>query len=178
MKVFPRTFFLTLGLAAIASIAQAVPITWTFTGVTFDDGGTASGTFVYDPALGKVLSAVTATNITTTAGTTLSGYTYSQAKLNSFNLGAPSSGGQICWSNSSPGGLCLTFGAFPLNGGTVSIALSSFENGPARLVTAGTVVGAAPPSSVSSTPALSTWGLGLLTCAMGFAGIRLLRRTA
>lgn len=43
----------TLGLIAVMLLAgpmsaNAMPITWNLQGVTFDDGGTASGSFVYD----------------------------------------------------------------------------------------------------------------------------------
>ena len=34
--------------AVLAAAAHAAPVTWTLTGVTFDDGSTASGSFVYD----------------------------------------------------------------------------------------------------------------------------------
>ncbi|MDH3747547.1 MAG: PEP-CTERM sorting domain-containing protein [Gammaproteobacteria bacterium] len=45
--------------------ANAVPITWTLTDVIFDDGGTGTGTFVYDAAE-NLLSDV---NIETSSGT-------------------------------------------------------------------------------------------------------------
>ncbi len=53
---------LVLGLASAA--ASASPVAWTLQGVTFTDGGTASGSFVYD-ATTNTYSSV---NITTTAG--------------------------------------------------------------------------------------------------------------
>jgi hypothetical protein len=52
--------------------AHAVPVQWTFSGVTFTDGGTANGSFVYD-ADTNVYSSV---NITTTAGTLFPGAVY------------------------------------------------------------------------------------------------------
>ncbi|HTO41244.1 MAG TPA: PEP-CTERM sorting domain-containing protein [Rhizomicrobium sp.] len=46
----------------VGTSANAVPITWTLQGLTFDDGGTAYGSFVYDADTGKY----TDVNITTT----------------------------------------------------------------------------------------------------------------
>ena len=56
----------------VPSIALADGVTWNLSGVTFDDGGTASGSFVYD----AVMNTYSAINVTTTAGTTLTGATY------------------------------------------------------------------------------------------------------
>lgn len=53
--------------------AHAVPVTWYLSGVTFDDGGTATGTFVYDAT---ALPAYSSIDITTTAGTVLPGASY------------------------------------------------------------------------------------------------------
>ena len=52
--------------------ARAVPVLWTLSGVTFDDGATASGSFVFD-ADTVVYSDI---DITTTDGATLTGATY------------------------------------------------------------------------------------------------------
>ena len=58
----------------VPSIASADGITWDLSGVTFDDGGTASGSFVYD-ALTNTYTPGDIT-VTTTAGTLLTGATY------------------------------------------------------------------------------------------------------
>ena len=48
-KSLPRAVLLTLFFAVLtAQIASANPILWSLAGVTFDDGGTAYGSFVYD----------------------------------------------------------------------------------------------------------------------------------
>jgi hypothetical protein len=65
-----------IGLAACAIIAvppaaKAGAIDWTLSGVTFDDGGTASGSFVTDSS-----GNITSLTITSTLGTTLPGYVY------------------------------------------------------------------------------------------------------
>jgi hypothetical protein len=53
--------------------ATADPITWTLSGVTFSDGATASGSFVYNADTDTVSSV----EITTTSGALFSGATYS-----------------------------------------------------------------------------------------------------
>lgn len=63
---------IVLVLAAMASGARADSVTWTFTDVTMADGGTASGSFIYDASTNTVTSIF----ITTTAGTDSSGATY------------------------------------------------------------------------------------------------------
>ena len=51
MIKFGLRVFGGMGLAAaLALSAQAAPVLWTLNGVSFDDGSTASGSFVYDAA--------------------------------------------------------------------------------------------------------------------------------
>jgi len=59
-------------LLCMPSIASADGITWTLSDVTFDDGGGASGSFVYD-ALTNTYSSI---HMTTTSGTAFAGTTY------------------------------------------------------------------------------------------------------
>jgi len=59
-------------LAGVVPTAAADGLTWTLTGVTFTDGGTASGSFVYD----AVTNTVSSVDITTTLGTLFGGATY------------------------------------------------------------------------------------------------------
>jgi hypothetical protein len=61
-----------LAFLCLPSIASADGVTWDLVGVTFDDGGTASGSFVYD----AVSNTVSDVNITTSAGTAFGGDTY------------------------------------------------------------------------------------------------------
>lgn len=70
-----------LGLACLvtlclgsAATSHAAPITWSLAGVTFDDLGTATGTFVYDADTNTYSNI----NITTTAGSAESGAAYGQ----------------------------------------------------------------------------------------------------
>jgi hypothetical protein len=60
-----------LAIAATSPSAQAADIDWTLSGVTFNDGGVESGTFITN-SLGLIQS----WNITTTLGTSLPGTTY------------------------------------------------------------------------------------------------------
>ena len=66
------TALLLFVLLCVPSIASADGITWTLGGVTFEDGGTASGSFVYD-ALTNTFSNI---DITTTSGSAFAGTTY------------------------------------------------------------------------------------------------------
>lgn len=58
--------------------AYANPISWTLENVTFDDGGTAFGTFTTDSVTGNLLGF----DIVTTPGATLGGYTYTPQTTN------------------------------------------------------------------------------------------------
>lgn len=68
--------------AAFSSIpANASTIDWQLSGVTFDDGGTASGTFSTNSTNGDVI----AFDIVTTGGTTLGGTAYDSTASNTFS---------------------------------------------------------------------------------------------
>ena len=54
---------------------KAGPVLWTLSNVEFDDGGTASGTFMYD----AITDTFSNYNIVTTAGSALGGAVYSDA---------------------------------------------------------------------------------------------------
>jgi hypothetical protein len=73
LKIRSLTVGLSLLMAlCLPSIASADGVTWTLSGVTFTDGGTASGSFVYDADTNTVSDI----NITTTEGTAFGGATY------------------------------------------------------------------------------------------------------
>ena len=59
--------------ALLSSAANAVPITWTLQNVVFEDGGTASGSFVYDAVTGIASAANIQTSSETIFG---SAYTF------------------------------------------------------------------------------------------------------
>src|SRR5258705_12996304 len=108
-------------LFSVPSIASADGVTWTFSGLTFDDGGTASGSFNYDAVAGTYSSI----DITTTLGTAFGGATYT-----GFNaLLSPSSTGIILLTDPSlpdltgTGFFYLLFSAALTNsGGTVPVS--------------------------------------------------------
>jgi hypothetical protein len=77
-----RALLLLLLIAALPS-AKAMPVQWYFNGVTFNDGGTASGSFLYDATFQRYSSV----DIVTTAGTASAGQTYSWPALP--QLGSP-----------------------------------------------------------------------------------------
>jgi len=62
-----------------ASIAGATPLTWTLQGVTYEDGATASGSFIIESTTGDILS----WDITTTPGL-LDGFHYDLANSSLF----------------------------------------------------------------------------------------------
>ncbi|HUP04955.1 MAG TPA: putative Ig domain-containing protein, partial [Bryobacteraceae bacterium] len=69
-----RALTLLAALAALAPLVSAAQVKWTLHSVTFADGGTATGSFVYD-ADSNTYSSV---NITTTSGTAFAGAAYTQ----------------------------------------------------------------------------------------------------
>ncbi|MGA8538604.1 MAG: hypothetical protein WB566_03850 [Terriglobales bacterium] len=84
-----RLFCVGLVLIALCAIsAHAVPLTWTLQGVTFADGSTASGTFVYDADNPVPNGTYSNISITTTAGTTVlaSGFPYISPNQVSYEL--------------------------------------------------------------------------------------------
>ena len=152
-----------LGVLALnAAPLFCAPVTWTLTNAAFNDGGTATGYFVYDPDA----SAITDWNIVSSAGSALSAFTYTPATSRAAN--SPSGGCPApCISFGSnqqfPDGafsetryLNLTLVA-PLTdgGGTVGLNLNSSDEclncSPYRVFTQGSVVGA-PAPSVSAAP--------------------------
>ena len=67
-----RRFSVAAICSGFAIAASATPLVWTLSGVTFDDGGTASGSFVYDADT----SQFSAVELTTTTGSVLPGATF------------------------------------------------------------------------------------------------------
>ena len=147
--------------------ANAVPLTYNLSGVTFSDSGTASGSFQYD----AVTNAYSNVNIITTNGGSRSGATY-----NSVSGGfAPDSGGILLVTMAGAGqtglpGLALFFSPV-LNGAGGMSTLTGEEancvdpectmpSGTMRTITAGTV-----SAGAAATP--MTWFLTGFTFADG-----------
>jgi len=177
-SVILRFLLAAFAAAGLPASALAAPLLWTLNGVTFSDGGTASGSFVYD-ATANTNSAV---NITTTTGSVVTGSMYT------FVCTSPC-GGALGFSNiflvalTVPGSGNLTglpllelhFPPLTNAGGTVTmITATSFEDrcavpnctttsAPVRFLTAGSITASplAPPVS-AGIPTLSTWALIVL----------------
>ncbi len=136
-----------LGLAA-AGEARADPVIWTLSGVTFSDGGIASGSFVYD----ATSNTVSAWSITVTGGDTglFSPFIYNPGDSTAEGINAAFPGIFIL----SPGSRALQLGfAGPLtdSGGTLAIVpFDSTEESFGvtffnfRDIASGSVVGAPP----------------------------------
>jgi PEP-CTERM motif len=164
-------------LFCVPSIALADGITWDLSGVTFDDGGTASGSFVYD-ALTNTYSAI---DITTSPSPTLpfAGATYTGLSP----VFGPSSTGMLLGTSgnlTNTALLYLLFGAdLTDSGGTVPL-LTGVDGGAEgtcnntdcsdstalRSMTAGEVIGTVATPEPS---ALSLLGIGLIALLAGAA---------
>jgi hypothetical protein len=167
-------------LFCVPSIASADGIPWVLSGVTFDDGGTASGSFVYD----AVTNTYSAISVTTTAGATLAGATYTSLS----DIAGSSSTGFLFGPNNSSD---LTGASFlmwlfdaPLtnSGGIVQVSIPppsdsiealcgdpscSDSAATFRIVTGGEVVGTAVTTPEPST--FSLVGMGLVALLAGAA---------
>ncbi|HEY3348398.1 MAG TPA: hypothetical protein VGM13_01315 [Thermoanaerobaculia bacterium] len=173
-----RKALLALFVLGLTSAASANPVIWTLNGVTFTDGGTASGSFVYNADTNTYSSV----NITTTAGSVI----VTGATL-LYVVPAFSSSGGVLTAASNAADLtgarafALNFGtALTNNGGTVTLlgqeascanATCSGPAAPSRNTNAGSVSG----TSAFAVPALSPWAMavtGLLLVAAAFVALR------
>jgi len=162
--------------------ASAGTLTWTISGVTFNDGGTASGTFDYD-ADTDTFSNI---DITTTAGTVFGASTYTSlagaypsspdlvylqtttGTIRLFDFGTSA--------NMTDGGGIIPLALDPLSGGTAGEdncyngTCTLVYSSPIRYSTTGTV--SAPTSGAAPEPA----SFVLLIGGLGGLGVLALRR--
>jgi ethanolamine utilization protein EutP (predicted NTPase) len=181
-----RFLFLVLASGLCANVASAKPVLWTLQGVTFNDGGTASGSFVYD-AYTNTYSSI---NITTTDGTapgpvSMAGATYRfldpgvvpvyPRDLIAVVTATGDLSGVPVLAIVFASDLTDTAGTVPLEPGfgegvcTSSNCSTLITN---RSVSAGSLNGQAVTPAI---PSLSTWGLlgtALLLCASAFFVLR------
>jgi hypothetical protein len=75
---------LAAALLATPLVAQAIPVTWTLSGVTFGDGGTASGSFDFDASKNDETAYSNVSITTTTVGAFSGSSTYYGAGFNPF----------------------------------------------------------------------------------------------
>lgn len=153
-------------LLAGSMAANATPIMWNLQGVTFDDGGTATGSFVYDADT----STYTAINIQTTGNLT---FTYTTANLGGGPFGFASETGHFIGAGVLQ---MLTVSDLTNAGGTIAIGqyaplFSSWETTyGVNLLGGGVQLNFGPPfreiiagfvTSVPEPATLSLLGLGL-----------------
>jgi hypothetical protein len=162
-------------LFCVPSIASADGITWGLSGVTFDDGGTASGSFVYD-AITNTYSSI---SIITSPGAAFGGTTYTSL---SSAFGSSSTGLLVGASGNltNTSLLFLLYGtALTNSGGTVLLTgvgegtcdnIDCSLNTLQRSITAGQLVGTVSVSTPEPS-ALSLLGMGLFALLAG-ASIR------
>jgi len=172
---------LVLALGLTSAAASAIPVTWTLQGVTFTDGGTASGSFAYDADTNTYSSV----NITTTPGSViLTGATLVYvspgfAPSNDSVLTAASNAADLTGTRA----FALFFGSALTNvGGTVSIASGeeascanstcSAPTAPNRFTSAGSV-----SAQTLEIPALSARGLAATALLLAAAALLALRRS-
>lgn len=155
-------------LMLMEGTVHAAPILWTLQNVTFDDGGTATGSFVYDADLGNAPAALSSINITTTSGSAYGGTSYSTAFFTSLPNWLAVANAPV----NATHGLQLEF-VSPLTnaGGTIAIAAVYAGNQNQeftlpggvniRAITSGSVISAVPvPGAV--------WMLGGALGVLGF----------
>jgi hypothetical protein len=177
-----RTVLMICSIFAFAGSLAATPLVWTLSGVTFNDGGLASGSFVYD----AVTNTYSSINVTTTNGSVRTGATYH------FIDAGVSSGALVLAVVTTTGDLTGTPAlAFPFTpalsdaGGTVSVlgaievtcgnASCSTATAPVRSASAGSVSSSSLPTP-TPVPALSTLGAAVLAILIGASGLASLRK--
>jgi len=192
MKKLFASAAVALSFLAFIAIAQAAPLQWTLTDVTFDDGGTATGSFVYDA------DSNTYSNIAlkTTAGTAGAAADF-RTKCTTAHCGTfPSDLFFIASAEQSdltnvplldielPAPLSNTPGTVDLEFGMSFLCSNAACTGVGdglRIFTTGKLVGApyiAPPAAPTSVPATSAWSLGLLAMLLAAAAMLQRRRNA
>jgi hypothetical protein len=167
-------FFVAALLAASASAIPAKAATtlaWTLSGVTFDDGGTATGTFTTDSTNGNLLSY----DLSTTAGTTLGAFHYDATTSKKYGDNNFGSNSFLVQTLNFHRYINLAFNN-PLTGGgfdAITIGQNSFECNnctPDRYVTAGYAT-----SVTASVPEPLSWAL--MVVGFGLVGVAARRRT-
>jgi hypothetical protein len=158
-SVVARLFLFILLFVAGTGSVFAEPVTGTLSGVTFTDGGTASGSFVYD-ADSAPNYLVSSWSISVAGGDTATfpPLTYDQSNSSGFyDTAAPLNDGLILSLSGSlrqiriPAITVLSdaSGNLPVNTAGLGAA-ECYNCGPARLFSGGTLIGTAPPSITSA----------------------------
>jgi len=158
-RAFAHLFVVLLFVSVSVGNVCAEPVTWTLSGVTFADGGTASGSFVYD-ADNPVPYVVLNWSISVAGGDTATfpTLTYDQSNSSGYyaNNNPTATGASFSLNGSTrqirlPGTSALTDA-----GGTIPVnilgagAAECFNCGPYRKYTAGNLIGTVPPAVTSA----------------------------
>ncbi len=158
-----------LGLSVCSVFASAGPVVWTLSGVTFSDGGTASGSFVYNADTNTYSSI----NVTTTTGSVRTGATYlfqnggGAGALGMVTVAVANLTGTPDLALSFSSSLTNAGGARTLTGfeATCQNAGCSSQVAPLRNVSGGSIQAAAPPPPgvpLPPTVILTLTGAGLI----------------
>lgn len=192
MKKLFASAAIALSFLAFTVSANAAPIQWTLTDVAFDDGGTATGSFVHDADSNTYSNIL----LKTTAGSAGAASEFRTKCTTAHCATFPSDLFFIASSEQSdltnvplldielPAPLTNTPGTVDLEFGMSFIcgnATCSGIGGSLRVFTAGKLVGApyiAPPATPTSVPTTSAWGLGLLTVLLAAAALFHRRRNS
>lgn len=149
-------------------------IDYTFSGVTFDDGGTLTGTFITNDAITTLIDF----DITTTAGSTNAGFHYTPGTVGSGPTSLP--GILVLEPASLDEILQVTFdGGLTATGAQITIdPFDSFEQGPPpgphRDITAGEVI--VRTTSVPEPSTIALAGMGALAGLLAYLRRRQQRR--
>ena len=198
MRCCGRIIWLAVVLGIFSVTALAIPMKWTLVGVTFNDGGTASGSFVFDADAGVRCNGLvspcgtySSVNITTTPGTIrTTGATYNAICTAPCNGVTPDAADVLFLGNpGSPSGN-PAMSLFPSSamtdlGGTSTIfsleancsnATCSAPFGPTRTTISGSIT--TSPIGVNtqpaSSPTLSQWGMILFAMLLAaYAAFRM-----
>jgi hypothetical protein len=174
LRGYSRSLAILSLMVGAAALCSAHPILWTING-TFSDGGTVTGTFVYDPDVG-VNRPINTFNVAVSGGDTAVFFPYDFTPANSRGEGSEPPTGVIIFSsdNTYLGGETYDLSFVPASpltdaGGVINLNVSSPESGncfdcdPFRTFISGTITAATPPATPAP-PSLLLILVGL-TCA-------------
>jgi hypothetical protein len=165
-------------------VVLATPLTWTLQNVTFSDGGTATGSFVYDASTETVVSY----SISVSGGNTtvFPPFVYQNGGADNTGTSVVSGDGVIDFNTDLESGFHQRFLALPVlplpASGTQALDLTNpygaecYDCNPYRTFASGQVVSSAAPSP-TTVPVLSRWALAGLAILLLAAGVLLLSRT-
>lgn len=170
-SVFVTRLAAFFSLLLACSGASAFPVTWTLSGVTFADGGTASGSFVYDAATNNVSDILDTFSISVAGGDTATfpAITYDPSNASAFvaDHGGGDYGAIFSLNGLPPqrGIRIPAISELTDAGGTLAVNIAGsgagecYNCGPYRAFAGGNLIGTAAPlfaSAMSVTVDLST----------------------